>query len=107
MLLTPINKNPRLNPKTRLKEENAPDIKIKNPSKYNSGNFIKSNTESLGPGLRSKAMLKSLQVSVKLRINQAAEVRAPAQKSSLSILVLLVYPADQPNNPNGFPATGQ
>ncbi|MDD2927869.1 MAG: hypothetical protein PHE30_03355, partial [Candidatus Omnitrophica bacterium] len=55
-------------PRSKLKAGKTLKIKIKNPNKYNTGNFIKSNNKNLFLGLRSKAISSRFKVNRKLAI---------------------------------------
>ncbi|MCX5695796.1 MAG: hypothetical protein NTW18_03925 [Candidatus Omnitrophica bacterium] len=78
MLNTPKTNKIEDMPKSKLTAGKIFKASIKNPNKYNTGNFTKSNSKSFCFGLLSMAISSKLRVNKKLAINQLAPTKIPA-----------------------------
>ena len=100
MFLTPITKRIIIAPINKLEIGKMWETSIKNPNKYNTGNFNKSNIESFNFDFCKIAILSKFIISNRLIKDQAAPVNIPAIKLSFGIiiLILLIYIYNQFNN---------
>jgi len=80
-------------PINKLEIGKAFEVRIKNPTKYNTGNFIKSNNKSLALCRFKIAISSKFLVKKKLTASHAAAVKIPPLKVSMHIrrLFLFVY----------------